>query len=279
MFKEHLGKLRKALAITLSGALLVGVGACGTNSGSSNENQKNVNIGVVGDSNEVWDPIIKNLKKDGINIELVKFSDYVQPNEALAKGDIDLNAFQGYILMNNFNKTHHNALASVGETVLNPIGLYSDKAKKPKDIPNNSEVTIANDEVNAARGLLLLQSAGLIKLKYKEGTNPTPDDIVSNPKNLKITELEASQTARSLPDVGASVINVFMALDAGFTPKTDAIYNEPVNKDSKPYYNIIVARAKDKNNPTYKKIVKAYRSDESKKIIDKLYKGSVIPLW
>lgn len=279
MSRKFFGGIRKSLAAALGIVLALGVGACGGSSDASGTDQQTVKIGVVGDSNEVWDPIIRNLKKDGINIKLVKFSDYVQPNEALAKGDIDLNAYQGYILMNNFNKTHHNALASVGETVLNPIGLYSDKAKKPEDIPNNSEVTIANDEVNAARGLLLLQSAGLIKLKYKEGTNPTPDDIVSNPKHLKITELEASQTARSFPDVGASVINVFMALDAGFTPKTDAIYNEPVNKDSKPYYNIIVARAKDKNNATYKKIVKAYRSDESKKIIDKLYKGSVIPLW
>ncbi len=279
MSRISFDRIRKSLVAALGVVLALGMGACGGSSDAAGTGQQTVKIGVVGDSNDVWDPIISNLKEDGINIKLVKFSDYVQPNEALAKGDIDLNAYQGYILMNNFNKTHHNALASVGETVLNPIGLYSDKAKKPDDIPNNSEVTIANDEVNAARGLLLLQSAGLIKLKYKKGTNPTPDDIVSNPKHLKITELEASQTARSLPDVGASVINVFMALDAGFTPKTDAIYNEPVNKDSKPYYNIIVARAKDKNNATYKKIVKAYRSDESKKIINKLYKGSVIPLW
>ena len=154
-----------------------------------------------------------------------------------------------------------------------------DEAKKVEDIPEGSEVTIANDSVNAARGLLLLQSAGLIKLDYKEGANPTPDDIVSNPKNLKITELEASQTARSLPDVGASVINVFMALDAGLNPKSDAIYIEPVNEQSKPYYNIIVSRAKDKDNATYKKIVDAYRSDDVKKLIDKLYKGAVIPLW
>lgn len=181
--------------------------------------------------------------------------------------------------MDDFNKTHDNALAAVGETVLNPISLYSEKAKKVEDIPEGSEVTIANDSVNAARGLLLLQSAGLIKLDYKEGTNPTPDDIVSNPKNLKITELEASQTARSLPDVGASVINVFMALDAGLNPKSDAIYIEPVNEQSKPYYNIIVSRAKDKGNATYKKIVDAYRSDDVRKLIDKLYKGAVIPLW
>lgn len=215
-------KIRRIAAAVLAVTSLVGgLTACGNS--SSADSGTTVKVGVVGDSNEVWDQVvISNLKKEGINVELVKFSDYIQPNEALAKGDIDLNAYQGYILMDDFNKTHDNALAAVGETVLNPISLYSDKAKKVEDIPEGSEVTIANDSVNAARGLLLLQSAGLIKLDYKEGANPTPDDIVSNPKNLKITELEASQTARSLPDVGASVINVFMALDAGLNPKSDA---------------------------------------------------------
>lgn len=252
-------KIRRIAAAVLAVTSLVGgLTACGNS--SSADSGTTVKVGVVGDSNEVWDQVvIPNLKKEGINVELVKFSDY--------------------ILMDDFNKTHDNALAAVGETVLNPISLYSDKAKKVEDIPEGSEVTIANDSVNAARGLLLLQSAGLIKLDYKEGTNPTPDDIVSNPKNLKITELEASQTARSLPDVGASVINVFMALDAGLNPKSDAIYIEPVNEQSKPYYNIIVSRAKDKDNATYKKIVDAYRSDDVKKLIDKLYKGAVIPLW
>ena len=181
-------KIRRIAATVLAVTSLVGgLTACGNS--SSADSGTTVKVGVVGDSNEVWDQVvIPNLKKEGINVELVKFSDYIQPNEALAKGDIDLNAYQGYILMDDFNKTHDNALAAVGETVLNPISLYSDKAKKVEDIPEGSEVTIANDSVNAARGLLLLQSAGLIKLDYKEGANPTPDDIVSNPKNLKITE-------------------------------------------------------------------------------------------
>ena len=170
-------KIRRIAAAVLAVTSLVGgLTACGNS--SSADSGTTVKVGVVGDSNEVWDQVvIPNLKKEGINVELVKFSDYIQPNEALAKGDIDLNAYQGYILMDDFNKTHDNALAAVGETVLNPISLYSDKAKKVEDIPEGSEVTIANDSVNAARGLLLLQSAGLIKLDYKEGTNPTPDDI------------------------------------------------------------------------------------------------------
>lgn len=259
---------------------LVGLVGCESKQSKTEETQVvHVKLGVVGDSNEVWEPIIEKLQEEKIEIELVKFSDYTQPNIALENGDIDLNAYQGYVLMDEFNKTQGGHLTAIGETVLNPIGLYSDSFLSVAEIAEGSEVAIANDPVNAARGLLLLQSAGLITLDYKEGTNPTVDSISKNPKNIKIIELEAAQTARSLSDVGASAINVFMALDAGFIPKDDAIFIEPVNEDSKPYYNIIVAREENKNNPIYKKIVDAYRTDESKQLIDKLYKGSVLPLW
>ena len=128
-------KIRRIAAAVLAVTSFAGgLTACGNS--SSADSGTTVKVGVVGDSNEVWDQVvIPNLKKEGINVELVKFSDYIQPNEALAKGDIDLNAYQGYILMDDFNKTHDNALAAVGETVLNPISLYSDKAKKVEDIP------------------------------------------------------------------------------------------------------------------------------------------------
>ncbi|MGM0198377.1 MetQ/NlpA family ABC transporter substrate-binding protein [Enterococcus sp. DIV1314a] len=259
---------------------LVGLIGCENNQSKTEETQVvHVKLGVVGDSNEVWEPIVEKLQEEKIEIELVKFSDYTQPNIALENGDIDLNAYQGYILMDEFNHTQGGHLTAIGETVLNPIGLYSDSFLSVAEIAEGSEVAIANDPVNAARGLLLLQSAGLITLDYKEGTNPTVDSISKNPKNIKIIELEAAQTARSLSDVGASAINVFMALDAGLIPKDDAIFIEPVNEDSKPYYNIIVAREENKNNLIYKKIVDAYRTDESKQLIDKLYKGSVLPLW
>ncbi|GGI65641.1 MetQ/NlpA family ABC transporter substrate-binding protein [Enterococcus alcedinis] len=273
-----MGKLGKGLLTLVLGVTVGVVAGCGSAQAGSQETTK-VKLGVVGDSNEVWEPIIEQLKQEKIEIELVKFSDYTQPNEALEKGDIDLNAFQGYILMDEFNATNEGHLVAIGETVLNPIGLYSDKYDSLEAIADQSEVAIANDPVNGARGLLLLQSAGLIQLEYDEGRNPTISDIVENPKELKIVELEAAQTARSLPDVGASVINVFMALDAGFVPKEDAIFIEPVNEDSKPYYNIIVTREENKENAVYQKIVDAYRSDASKALIDQLYKGSVLPLW
>ncbi|MBZ2406162.1 MetQ/NlpA family ABC transporter substrate-binding protein [Liquorilactobacillus hordei] len=256
--------------------LVFALAGCSKTKAKSNE-KKTVKVGVVGENNQVWKPIIKKFKKQGVTIKLVKFSDYIKPNTALAEGDIDLNAYQGYVLMDDYNKNHGNVLSAIGETTLNPIGLYSKKAKSVKKIPANSTIAIPNDTVNAARALLLLQSAGLIKLK--DVKTPGTGDITSNPKNFKIKEVEASQTARVLPDVGASVINVFMALDAGFNPTKQALYNEPVNAKSKPYYNIIVSRSKDKNNKLYKQIVAAYQSNTSKKIIKKLYKGAVIPLW
>lgn len=261
--------------------VLIGGAACSEKTGKTVDKSEvtHVKLGVVGDSNEVWEPIIEKLKQENIEIELVKFSDYIQPNEALENGDIDLNAFQGYVLMDEYNATQDGHLVAIGETVLNPIGLYSDYFTSVEAIEEGAELTIANDPVNAARGLLLLQSAGLITLDYPAGTNPTIDAISENPKKLKITELDAAQTARSLPDVGASAINVFMALDAGFIPKEDAIFIEPVNEDSQPYYNIIVTKEENKENVVYKKIVDTYRTDESKKIIDELYKGSVLPLW
>lgn len=271
-------KFRKIFVCLFVSAFVVGLVGCGTEKKSSQE-VTTVKLGVVGDSNEVWEPIIKKLHDEKIEIELVKFTDYTQPNQALEKGDIDLNAFQGYILMDEFNESSDGHLVAIGETVLNPIGLYSDKFEKIEDIENHSEIAIANDPVNGARGLLLLQSAGLIQLDYQVGKNPTIDDIVGNPKELKIIEVEAAHTARILPDLGASVINVFMALDAGFIPKDDAIFIEPVNEDSKPYYNIIVAREENKDNAIYQKIVESYRSEDSKKLIDELYKGSVLPLW
>lgn len=273
-------EFKRILVFVIAIGGLVGLVGCESKQSKTEEIQvDHVKLGVVGDSNEVWEPIIDKLQEEKIEIELVKFSDYTQPNIALENGDIDLNAYQGYVLMDEFNKTQGGHLTAIGETVLNPIGLYSDSFLSVAEITEGSEIAIANDPVNAARGLLLLQSAGLITLDYKEGTNPTVDNISKNPKNIKIIELEAAQTARSLSDVGASVINVFMALDAGFIPKDDAIFIEPVNEDSKPYHNIIVAREENKNNPIYKKIVDAYRSDESKQLIDKLYKGSVLPLW
>ena len=275
------GIIKKIGLLAIAISLGISTVGCGANKDSASENSKNkiVKIGVVGSRNEVWQYVIKKLKKEGIKAELVTFSDYNQPNDALANGDIDLNSFQHRIFLENYNKEKKEDLVPIGDTVIAPLGIYSLKLKHPKDIKNGGEVVIPNDVTNQGRALKLLQTAGLIKINPKAGDFATPKDIIDNPKHIKITPVDASQTARALKDVELSVINSGMAVDAGFVPTKDAIFLEPVNDKSKPYINIIVARNKDKNNEIYKKIVKAYQTDDVKKLIKETSKGSEVPAW
>ncbi|MEG0284460.1 MULTISPECIES: MetQ/NlpA family ABC transporter substrate-binding protein [Vagococcus] len=240
---------------------------------------KTVKLGVIGDDTDVWDDVQSRLKKEGIKLEYVKFSDYNQPNSALADGSIDLNAFQHQFFLDNYNEEHGTDLVSIGNTVNAPMAIFSEKLKDVKDIKKGGEVAIPNDVTNGGRALLLLQTAGLIKIDEKAGLTPTVSDITENAKELKITELDASQTARALQDVDLSVINSGVAVDAGFDPKKDSIFQEPVDENSKPYVNIIVSRKEDENNEVYQKVVDAYQTDETKKVIDETSKNTSFPAW
>ncbi|MEI5994979.1 MetQ/NlpA family ABC transporter substrate-binding protein [Candidatus Enterococcus mansonii] len=260
--------------------LAIGVVLAGCSSGSA-KNQKNevVKLGVVGANNEVLESVKDRLKEEGIDLQLVEFSDYTQPNAALAEKEIDLNSFQHQIFLDNYNKEHKTELVSIGNTVSAPLGIYSSKIKDVKELKKGAEIAIPNDATNGGRALLLLQSADLIKVDPAKKQTPTVNDITENKLNLKITELDASQTARALQDIDASVINSGMAVDAGFTPAKDAIFLEPVNEQSKPYVNIIVARKADQDNKTYNKVIDTYQQEETKKVIEETSKGSSIPAW
>ena len=239
-----------------------------------------VKLGLVGDDTRVWDNVKERLAKDGIELEYVKFTEYSQPNAALADGSIDLNAFQHQIFLDSDLQEHKDQeLVSIGNTVNAPLGVYSKKIKDIKDLKEGDTVAIPSDPTNGGRALRLLQTAGLIKVDEAKGYKPTVSDIKENKLNLKIQELDASQTARALDDVTASIINSGVAVDAGYTPSKDAIYLEPVDKSSKPYVNIIVARKKDAENATYKKIVEAYQTEDTKKVIEEVSKGSLLPAW
>ena len=239
-----------------------------------------VKLGLVGDDTRVWDNVKERLAKEGIELEYVKFTEYSQPNAALADGSIDLNAFQHQIFLDSYLQEHKDQeLVSIGNTVNAPLGVYSKKIKDIKDLKEGDTVAIPSDPTNGGRALRLLQTAGLIKVDEAKGYKPTVSDIKKNKLNLKIQELDASQTARALDDVTASIINSGVAVDAGYTPSKDAIYLEPVDKSSKPYVNIIVARKKDAENATYKKIVEAYQTEDTKKVIEEVSKGSLLPAW
>lgn len=240
-----------------------------------------VKIGVMAGTkkeDEVWHLVQQIAKqKYHVNIELVKFTDYSQPNKALTDGAIDLNAYQHYAGLTAWNKVYHSDIVAIGDTILMPISLYSQKYSKVRQIPNGATITVPNDASNESRALLLLKNAGLITLKPSKATY-TIADITTNPKNLKIKELDASQTAHSISDVAAAVVNTDYALAAKLSDR-QAIFTEPINADSKQWVNFIAANKKDKHKAAYQAVVKAYQSQAVKQLLKKLYGNKVIAAW
>lgn len=255
--------------------------ACGsTTESTTKEETVKVTVGVVGEVNEPWDYTIEQLKeKENIEVTLVKFTDYATPNTALANGEVDLNAFQTQIFLDNFNKDTDSDLTSIGYTVMAPLGIYSEKVSDISEVEEGAEIAIPNDPSNGGRALRLLQTAGLLSLNEEAGLLPSVKDITDNPLNLVITELDSSQTARALQDVDASVINSGMAVDAGFIPSEDAVFLEPVTEESTPYYNVIAARSEDVENEVYVTIVEYFQSEGTAEVIKESTKGSQIPVW
>ena len=222
---------------------------------------------------EILNAVKDNLKKDGVNLEIVEFTDYVQPNLALAEKELDVNYFQHKPYLDQFCKDRNLKLVSVANIHLEPMAVYSSKYKQISEVPEGAHVAIPNDPTNGGRALLVLQSAGLIKLRDGAPITATPQDIVENPKNLQFSELEAPQLPRSLEDADISVINMNFALEAKLDP-TQAVYTE--GKDS-PYANIVVVREGDENRPEIQKLVKALQSETVKKFLEEKYKGAIVP--
>lgn len=256
--------------------------ACGSSNSSksaeSADGNKVVKVGVVGTSDDqIWDSVITRAKKQGVDVKLVHFTDYNQPNAALKSGQIQLNAFQHFYFLDQWNKANNGNIKSIGKTILAPIRLYGGKdITKLSDIKKGGQIAIPNDPTNEGRALTLLQTAGLIKLN--KAALPTPNDIKENKLDLKIIPVDASQTARQLSSVDAAVVNNSTAVDAKLA-QSKAIYVEPVNKASEEWINIIAANSKDLNNPTYKKIVKIYQTQETKNLIKKYYGDTEVEAW
>jgi D-methionine transport system substrate-binding protein len=253
------------------------VSACSNSEAASSKKETTVKIGVSGSDNRIWDFVAKKAKREGINIEVVRFSDYVQPNMALSEGEIDANAFQTISYFNAFKKEHNLDLKPIATTVIAPMGIYSEKYKKVEDIPEGGKIAVPNEATNMGRAFLLLQEAGLIKLPEDFDGNGSLDKIVENPKNLEIVPVVAGQTPRVLPDVAASIINNGIAVDAGFSPVEDSIFHESAT--AKPYINIIAVRAEDTGRKELKKIAELYQQDDVADFIKKEYKGNTIPTF
>ncbi len=240
----------------------------------------NIKIGVVGEFNEVLEEVIKRYEEGtGNTAELVKFADYNQPNEALASGDIDLNAFQHHKFLNEFNEDRGSDLVAIGDTMLAPIALYSNKVKSLEELPEGAKIALPNDPSNGSRALFLLQDAGLIKVEGEPGDIIGLENITENSKNLELIEMDASETARSLDDVDCAIVNDTFALDSGLDKDTSIYTEDPKSDSVKQYINIIAARKEDENNETYKEFVKYYQTEETKKDFETYTKGSWIPAW
>ncbi|KQL46781.1 dioxygenase [Brevibacillus choshinensis] len=245
--------------------------------GGAAAEQTKVKVGVTaGPHEEILNKVKEVAKTQGLEVEVVVFNDYVQPNQALDKGNLDANSFQTIPFLDKFNVDHKTKIVEIGKTVTFPMGLYSTKHKKVEEVAEGGVVGIQNDPTNRARALLLYQAAGLIKLKDGVGNAATPLDIVENPKKLEFKELEAAFLARSLNNVELASINTNFAMEAGYNPKKDSIFSE--TSDS-PYVNILAANEANKDNPALKKLVEIYRSEEVKKFIDEHFEGAVLPSW
>ena len=219
--------------------------------------------------------VVDDLAAQGITLEVKEFTDYVTPNDAVEYGEIDANYFQHIPYLESFNTEHGYHLVNAGGIHVEPIALYSSKYSSLSDIPNGAVIAIPNDPTNEGRALLLLQSAGLIKLKDNAGLEAIPLDIVENPKNLKFSEIEAATLPRILSDVDAAVINGNYAIPAGLVATRDGLYVEGADS---PYVNVIAVKAGNENNPAVKALVEALKSDEVKAYVAEHYKNGEVVL-
>ena len=260
---------RSLLQSALALALVSGFSA------SAMAQDKPLKIGVTGGPHaQIFEVVKKVAEKDGLKIQVIEFSDYVQPNAALASGDLDANSYQHKPYLDQQVKDRGYKFVSAGYTVNFPIGIYSKKIKSLNDLKQGAKFGIPNDPTNGGRVLLVLQEKGLIKLRPEAGLKATPLDVIDNPKKIKFVELDAAQLPRSLDDLDASAINTNFALSAGLNPGKDAIAQEGAKS---PYVNLIAVREADKDKPWVTKLVKAYQSEEVRKFIQTEFKGSVLP--
>ncbi|VVO14883.1 MetQ/NlpA family ABC transporter substrate-binding protein [Pseudomonas fluorescens] len=216
------------------------------------------------------------LAKEGVDLKVKVFTDYIQPNVQVAEKRLDANFFQHQPYLNEFNKAKGTNLVSVAGVHLEPLGAYSSKYKTLAELPGGANVVIPNDATNGGRALLLLAKAGLIQLKEPNNILSTVRDITENAKDLKFRELEAATIPRVLTQVDLALINTNYALEAKLDPAKDALVIE--GKDS-PYVNILVARPDDKDSEAMKKLVTALHSPEVKQFILEKYKGAVLPAF
>lgn len=279
----------KKILVLITSLLLVVFAAAGcgsdtkqassaSSSASSSSSSKVLKVGATAVPHaEILEIVKPLLAKEGIDLQIIEFSDYVQPNLALNDKELDANFFQHEPYLKNFVKEHPEVkLVNAAGIHIEPMGIYSHKIKKLDELKDGASIAIPNDPTNGGRSLMLLAKAGLLKLKDGVSVEATVQDIVDNPKHLKFQEVEAAQVPRTLDDVDAAVINTNFAMQVNLVPTKDALFMED---STSPYVNIIAVRAGDENRPEIQALLKAVKSKEVKDFINEKYKGAVVPAF
>lgn len=267
--------MRKTLTLVLAALLLLSslaLTACG---------KKEETIKVAASPTphaEILEVAKELLSKEGYTLEIVEYADYVIPNEVTEDGDVDANYFQHQPYLDDFNAEHGTHLVSVAAIHYEPFGLYPGKTATLEELADGAQIAVPNDGTNEGRALKLLEAQGLIKLADGVGLTATKLDIVENPKNLDIVEMEAAQLPRTLDSVDMAVINGNYAIEAGLTVGTDAIATEATDSEAaETYANVLVVKEGNENNDAIQALIKALQSEEVRAFIEETYEGAVVP--
>jgi len=266
---------KKTLTLLLVSALSLGLlASCGK------KDPTTIKVGATPAPHaEVLEVAKELLAKENITLEIVEFTDYVQPNTSVEDGSIDANYFQHITYLNDFNSSNGTHLVSVADVHYEPFGLYAGKTASLDALADGAKVGVPNDATNEARALLLLEQEGLITLKDGAGINATKLDIVDNPKNLDIVELEAAQLPLRLADLDVAVINGNYAIDAGLKMSDALAIESAEGEAATAYVNVLAVKEGSEDNEAVKALVKALQSDEVKKFMEDTYAGAVVPVF
>ena len=284
--------MKKLVSLLLTGTLALGLLAgCGSNGGGAVATPTPATGGdpaqavtlKIGASPAPHEEILQVVKEilagQGITLEIVEFTDYIQPNEAVESGDIDANYFQHITYMNNFNAEQGTHLASVAEIHYEPMGIYAGRAASLTDLPDGAEIGVPNDPTNGGRALLLLQEQGLITLPEDAGLEPTVLDIVDNPHNFKITEMEAAQLPRSLDSLDVAVVNGNYAIQAGLKMSDALAIESAEGTAGTAYVNVLTVKEGRENETAIQALAEAMKSQQVKDYITETYGGAVVAVF
>ena len=272
---RHTGLIIAAIIIVLAiMASIIFAVAKNTGRDSAADGKTTVKIGTTEAANDYWNVIKKKAAAEGINIDVVSFNDYTQPNVALSQGQIDLNAFQHLLFLADYDVKNNDNITALAATYIVPLNIYSKKYQRLSQLPAGATIAIPNDATNQGRALLVLQEAGLLKLRGNGSALSTPADVITNQSKVKVKAIDAAQTAASLEGVDGAVVNNNFATDAGLDRNKVLYHDDATGKSADPYLNIIAVKDADKDNPTYKKVAKLWSDPDVKNAIVKQSGGT-----